>query len=72
MQDIHSHSILEDYVTPVQLAKELGVTMRTLSRWEALRIGPPRTIVGRKIFYKIEAVRIWLDAPEKRWARRRK
>jgi len=64
--------ILEGYCTPVQLAKELGITLRTLSRWEMERTGPPRTIVGRKVFYKIEAVRIWLDAPEKRWARRRK
>ena len=72
MQDIHSHSILEGYVTPLQLAKEIGVTLRTLSRWEALRIGPPRTVIGRKIFYKTDSVRAWLDAPQQRWAKRRK
>ena len=39
--------ILEEFLTPEELATELGRNKRTLDRWDALGIGPPRTRVGR-------------------------
>lgn len=35
--------ILTDYLTEEQAAAELGISPRTLSRWQKLRKGPPYT-----------------------------
>jgi helix-turn-helix protein len=59
-----SQPILEDFLTKQELAAELGRNMRTLDRWEALGIGPPRTLLGRKILYRRMSVRRWLAAQE--------
>ena len=67
-QDIpDSHSpdgLLDGYLTPAQLAEQLGVSLRTLSRWHAQRIGPKRVTNGRLILYRADAVREWLDSRE--------
>jgi hypothetical protein len=55
---------LGEYVTPDQLAQHLGVSVRTLSRWHARRIGPPRCSVGKLILYRIAAVRGWMAERE--------
>src|SRR3954447_4878532 len=55
---------LGDYVTPEQLSKHLGISVRTLSRWHARRIGPPRCSVGKLILYRVAAVRTWLAGRE--------
>jgi phage terminase Nu1 subunit (DNA packaging protein) len=59
-----SEPILEDFLTKEELAAELGRNMRTLDRWEALGIGPPRTLLGRKILYRRMSVQRWLAAQE--------
>jgi DNA-binding transcriptional MerR regulator len=64
--------ILEGYVTPQQLAKQLRITRRTLSRWEVQRLGPPRVVVGRQIFYRTSSVLAWLESHEQRRSRTRK
>ena len=38
-------NLLEGYVTPQQLAQQLGVTTRTISHWEVQRLGPPRFVI---------------------------
>jgi predicted DNA-binding transcriptional regulator AlpA len=53
-------SILTGYLTRQQLAVELGVTERTLWRWEAAGTAPRRTLLGRRIVYRREAVEKWL------------
>ena len=60
--------ILTDYLTIKDLAAELGVTRRTLNRWNQLREGPPITMIGGRIFYRREAVREWLLSREQRKA----
>ncbi len=55
---------LGGYVTEVECAKELGISRRTLQRWHRLREGPPRTLVGKKIMYRREAVAAWLRERE--------
>lgn len=63
--DIHSPGgLLDGYLTPAQLAEQLGVSLRTLSRWHTQRIGPRRVTNGRLILYRADAVREWLDAGE--------
>ena len=60
----------DEYVTPECLAKDLGRSVRTLDRWDLLRIGPPRTRVGRMILYRREAVLEWLRSRETRTPQR--
>lgn len=53
-------------MTPTEAAKLLGVSTRTLSRWHALRVGPARCKIGRKVLYRREAVNAWLAQNETR------
>ncbi len=52
--------LLDDYLTPDQLAEELDKSPRTIARWDSLRIGPPKTLVGKRPLYRRDAVREWL------------
>ncbi|WP_210248918.1 helix-turn-helix domain-containing protein [Methylobacterium sp. WL64] len=56
--------IMTKYFDRYDLADALGVHVRTLDRWHRERRGPPRTIVGRQIMYRGEAVEEWLRANE--------
>lgn len=62
--------IKKNYFSEVTLAAILGNTPRTLKRWHQLRIGPPRTMIGRMIFYRRESVEKWLLAREQREVRK--
>jgi hypothetical protein len=59
-------TLLEDYITPVQLTAERGITLRTLRRWEQKRIAPPRVAIERQIFYRVTSVKSWLESREQR------
>jgi len=61
-----SQPILEEFLTREELAAELRRSPRTLDRWDVLGIGPPRTPVGREIFYRRASVQKWLAAQERR------
>jgi hypothetical protein len=50
------------------LARELTLSVDTLQRWETRRMGPPCVRVGRKVLYRMEAVRDWLREQEARKA----
>src|SRR5580693_7094144 len=56
--------LLSEYLTPEELAGELGSCKRTLDRWHARRSGPPRVTVGRRPLYRREAVAQWLRKRE--------
>jgi DNA-binding transcriptional MerR regulator len=60
------NTILEGYLKPAELAAQLGITLRTLRRWEQKRIAPPRTAVERQIFYKVASVQAWMESREQR------
>ena len=60
--------ILSEFLTKEELAAELRRNPRTLDRWEALGVGPPRTRVGRQVLYRRASVERWLAAQEQRWA----
>jgi hypothetical protein len=58
--------ILAEFLTRQELASELRRSPRTLDRWEALRMGPPRTFVGRQVLYRRSSLIKWLAAQEQR------
>jgi hypothetical protein len=58
-------SILEEFLNREDLSQQLHISTRTLDRWHALGIGPPRVCVGRTILYNIESVRDWLLSEER-------
>lgn len=51
-------------MSPDELAANLGVARRTLSRWHRLRSGPARICVGKKLFYRVKSVEAWLKRKE--------
>jgi hypothetical protein len=63
-------TVLDGYLTKPQLAQQLRQSPRTLDRWETLRIGPPRILIGRTVLFRREAVLAWLEAREQRRGRR--
>ena len=58
-------SVLDGYLTPTQLAAQLGCCEKTLARWHAARNGPPRVTIGRRLLYRRTAVSDWLERQEK-------
>lgn len=56
--------LLSDFLTREELANELQQNPRTLDRWNAAGTGPPRTKIGRKVFYRRSTVRQWLAKQE--------
>src|ERR1035441_3484385 len=54
------HNFFADLLTREQLAPQLQTTVRSLDRWESLKIGPPRIILGGSVLYRVAAVREWL------------
>ena len=56
--------VLAEFMTTEELAAELKRNKRTLDRWDALGIGPPRTRVGRTVLYRRSSVEKWLWAQE--------
>lgn len=58
-------SVLDGFLSEKEYARQRGVTVRTCQRDRALRQSPPYVIVGRQVYYRIEAVREWLLKQEK-------
>ncbi len=57
-------SVLAEYMSRDELAEQLDRCPRTLDRWDSLKIGPPRTIIGRRVLYRRAAVQEWLLSQE--------
>jgi hypothetical protein len=60
-----SGAVLAPYLSPEELADQLQVCLRTLHRWDAARVGPPRVLIGRRVMYRRAAVEAWLIARER-------
>ena len=60
----NGESVLAEYISRDELAEQLDRCPRTLDRWDSLKIGPPRTIIGRRVLYRRQAVAEWLRAQE--------
>ena len=57
------------YLNADQLARLLGVTPRTLARWDEARIGPPRIKVGKMVLFDCDKLPAWLESHERAGAR---
>jgi hypothetical protein len=57
--------LLQGYLSEEEYAKQRGVTLRTCQRDRALRQSPPYVIIGRQVYYRLEAVREWLVKRER-------
>lgn len=53
-------SIKAQYLSCSETCEILHISEQTLYRWRRLREGPPATKVGRKNFYRRDAVIDWL------------
>lgn len=54
--------LLKDFLTRPELAEELKVTVRTLTRWHWSRKGPPSVrIAGRRLYRRAE-VAAWIES----------
>ncbi len=53
-------SVLDGFLSEKEYARQRGVTIRTCQRDRALRQSPPYVIIGRQVYYRLEAVRDWL------------
>ena len=62
--DQASPALLSGWITRKDLAEALRVTVDTLGRWEARRVGPPCVRAGRMVLYRRRAVQDWLAAQE--------
>ena len=58
--------LLTGWLNRTDLARELTLSVDTLQRWETRRMGPPCVRVGRKVLYRMEAVRAWLREQDTR------
>ncbi|WP_425574704.1 helix-turn-helix transcriptional regulator [Nonomuraea africana] len=51
----------ERHLTTRQLAKRLGVPLRTVYYWNSIGRAPRRIAVGREVHYKLSDVEAWED-----------
>ena len=58
--------ILDGYLTRQQLAEQMGVSWRTICRYEDMADGLPSLLIGGKKIYRVESVRQWLERRERR------
>ena len=64
-------ALLAEYMTPDELAAELHICKRTLDRWHARRIGPPRVMIGRKPYYRRAGTADWIRSQERNFTEER-
>ena len=61
---------LEGFISEEEYAARRGVSLRTCQRDRQLRQSPPFVVIGRRVYYRVEAVRDWLIAREQRAPRK--
>jgi excisionase family DNA binding protein len=57
--------LLSPFFTQDELARQLGITRKTLDRWATEGKGPKVTRIGRRILYSKKTVAAWLAACER-------
>jgi hypothetical protein len=57
-------NLLTGWISRHDLARELGLTVDTLGRWQRKRKGPACIKAGRKVLYRRSVVENWLLAQE--------
>jgi predicted DNA-binding transcriptional regulator AlpA len=62
---MNSRQIIKDpdsLLTEVQAAELTQMSVRTLQAWRSRRAGPPFVQVGRAVRYRLQDLRVWIDA----------
>lgn len=59
-------NILSDYLDRATLAEALHCSERTVARYENQPDGIPSLMVGGRKFYRLTAIRDWLDRRERK------
>lgn len=52
--------VFEGYISEADYAGQRGVSIRTCQRDRAMRQAPPHVLIGKTVYYRVEAVRGWL------------
>lgn len=55
---------ISELISEAEYAAQRGVSLRTVQRERAQRIGPPYIRLGRKIYFRPAAIEEWLIAQE--------
>lgn len=63
--ELRGQDFLEGFVSEEEYARRRGVSLRTCQRDRQLRQAPPYVQFGRRIYYRVEAVREWLKKHER-------
>lgn len=63
--DLANTDFLQGFISEQDYARRRGVTLRTCQRDRQLRKAPPYIKLGRKIFYRVDAMRDWLVKNER-------
>ena len=56
---------IEGLLTEYDVADAIGVSRLTLRNWRSGRKGPPSVRIGRKAFYRPDALNAWIKSREK-------
>jgi len=54
----------QDLLTETDYAAQRGLSLRSVQRERAMRVGPPFIKVGRKVYYRPAAIEAWLLSQE--------
>ena len=54
--------LLSDYLSKADLAAELGITVRTITRWRMMRTAPPAVKFAGRVMFKRSDVMAWLES----------
>jgi hypothetical protein len=60
MSETGAPAIFDGYIDEHEYCRQRGVSLRTAQRDRQLRQAPPYITVGKRVMYRIEAVRDWL------------
>jgi len=63
-QQSPTKGLLAGWISRPDLARELGLCVDTLGRWQRKRIGPACIKAGRRVYYRRSVVENWLLAQE--------
>ena len=55
---------LKELISEAEYAAACGVSVRSIQRERALRMGPPFIKLGKSIFYRPAAIEVWLLSQE--------
>jgi hypothetical protein len=61
---VDAQSVFDGYISEQEYARQRGVSLRTCQRDRALRKAPPHCLIGKQVWYRVEAIRIWMRERE--------